>query len=300
MALLRHIVELLNQYANLLLVFITTAYVVLTGVSLYAVRRASFRERAARHLDDIKRDALQPAIESLKAAVATLKGNSLLIQVKTFAKPKPQILLDGETCDYVRKLDLAFDGSEVNLLRLQTIANSVLFSHAQQLHFPKPLREFTLFADDIQRLASDFAILSADCADRIAKSTDLPRNSEHDNLPEFADSDTLVEVCVRDRLLDWPTSRIGMRELAGGGLEVYDAFVHRVLGRGLHEPARNWVEGGVALFREQLAKSDLQKRIGLLVQTADSLQRALQGLELTYDLPGDCQYIGGPKGTRLR
>jgi hypothetical protein len=282
------ILEVLNTYANLLLVVITATYVWLTWRNLKALQRASLRERALRHLDDIKRDVVQPVLKWLESeATRKLKGlpQPQLILVKTAAIPRTKPALGEPDYDWRRQLDHALEDPRV--------ISGELFSHVKQIHFPKQLYEFEAFVGTLRQAASDSAAFARECADRIASSTGLQRAAATDNVGEAADSDTLVEVCFRDMVAGRPRPQIGMQVPAAGALQVHDIYSGRPLGRGLTAPTKAWVEGGVALFEDQWAKSGLPQRIRSLLETAASVHRTFEGLEFTYALPGDCEYIGG-------
>lgn len=283
---LGRVIDALSRYANLLLVVITSAYVWLTWRNLKALQRASLRERELRHLEDIKNNVVRPFIRWLdEVAVPALKGNILLVEVKWPAVPKPKVTLGEFPYEFPRQLDCAISKPEMTC--------GGLFLHAKQAHFTAQLGESEKFLGALWQLTSDFTALARKCAKRIADLTSLPRATETGNPPEFADSDTLVEVCLRDYLAGRPTPQIGMQVPAPGGLEVRDTYRAKVLGKGPTEPTKAWVEKGDEMVRELLAKSGLLERVGQLLDVAGAVRRTLEELEFTYDLPSDCEYVGG-------
>jgi hypothetical protein len=281
------ILEVLNRYASLLLVVITATYVWLTWKNLKALQRASLRDRELRHLDDIKRYVVQPAIKWLESeAVHKLQGGIFpLILVKTTPVPRTRPALGEPDYDWARQLN--------HTLEDPPVISGQLFSHVKQIHFAGQLHEFEAFVGTLRQAASDCAEFGRDCAGKIAASTALQRAAVTESVGEAADSDTLVEVCLRDIMAGRPRPQIGMQVPAAGALQVDDIYSRRLLGRGLTGPTNAWVEGGVALIRDRWAKSGLPERIEHLLETACAVHRTFEGIEFTFALPGDCEYIGG-------
>jgi hypothetical protein len=285
---LERVIDTLNRYANLLLVVITAAYVWLTWRTLKALQRTSLREREVSHIDDIKRYVVRPVIAWLESqAVPKLRdGLQLpLVLVKAVSVPRTRAGLGEPQCDWRLELTHTFEDPHVT--------SHELFAHVAQIHFPKQLREFEAFTGGLRQLASDCAAFSRNCADKIADSTRLRRSPAAANAPEFADSDTLVEVCLRDTIAGMPKPQVGFESPAAGALQVNDIYHGRALGKGLTEPTKVWAEAGVAYFQEQWAKSKLPERIRDLSEAADAVHRTFEGLEFTFVLPSDCEYIGG-------
>jgi len=280
------ILEALNRYANLLLVFITATYVWLTWRTLKALQRSSQRERELKHLEDIKQHVVRPLIQWLdQEAEFKLKGNSPVLQVKTCAVPKANVAIGEWAWDYLRQLDHTLTDSWA--------FSSDLYSHARGVHFPEQMANFEAFLGELRQLGSDFVVFTRECADKIAASTSLRRAAVVDSLPEGADSDSLVEVCLRDLIMGRPVPQLGYQAPAAEALQLNDALIARPLGRGPTERVKDWVEGGVALIQEGWAKRSLGGRIGRLLAVAADVHQALERLEFTYGLPQDCEYIGG-------
>lgn len=278
----------LNRYANLLLVLVTASYVWLTWRNLKALQRVSLRERELRHLEDIKRLVVRPLIEWIDSeAIQKLSGRSPLIQVKTVAVPKPTAPLGEWAYDYPRRLDF--------MLNEPKGISSALFLHAREVHFRTQLSEFEAFVSALRQVCSDCAALGRDCADRSTSSTRLPRFVADDNVAEAADSDSLVEICLRGILLGHPKPQIGFQSPNAGALQVRDVFSGRIIGKGPEEVVRSWAESGVARVQDDWARSGLREKIEALLCDAGNVRRILEAVEFTYALPGDCEYVGGRK-----
>ena len=285
--------DFLNRYSNLLLAVLTALYVVLTWRSLAALRRASLGDRETRHLDDMKRTVVRPLTAWLdEEAVAKLKGNSPLIQVKTIAVLKASVALGEQAYEYPRKL-------EHTLYDPRGISWDLLH-HAKEFHFAQQLSTFDQFFKAVQALAADCASFARSCADEIAASTTVKRALATDSLREVADSDSLVEVCLRDFMLGRPTPQLTLKLGDSGTSEVYDAFAPRLLGKGPQEATDAWVQNGVNHVRERWKASDLVVRIERLLVVAKDVRPAVDLLEFTYRLPGDCDYVGGARHSSLQ
>lgn len=277
-----------NRYANLLLVFVTGSYVWLTWQNLKALQRASLRERELRHLEDTKRSVVYPLIEWIDSeAVQKLSGRSPLIQVKTLVVPKLTAPLGEGSYDFPRQLD--------STLNEPKGISSALFMHAREIHFRKQLSEFEAFLATLRQFSSDCVTLARNCADRSASSTSLQRATADDRVPEAADSDALVEICLRDILVGHPKAQIGFNSPVAGALQVSDRVSGRVIGKGPSDAVRSWVESGVARVQDEWARSGLRGKIEALLNDAANVRRTLEAVVFTYDLHGDCEYVGGRK-----
>lgn len=280
----RRIAETLNQYANLLLVIVTITYVFLTWRTLKSLQRASRRERELRHLEDIKHYVARPLISWLDIeGLAKLSGGNPLIQVKTVAVPKLKPTLGETPYEYPRSLE--------HTLNVPRDISHVLLSHVSESHFVEQMAAFESFSSTLWKLASDCAVFAKDCANKLAGSTNTRRDLATDSLPEVADSDALVEVCIRDIMLGRPTAQIGMYSPSANNLEVRDGFSSRLLGRSSGESIQKWAESGVALVQERWAISGFPERIKQLLDRATTVREILEKIEFTYDLPGECNYV---------
>jgi hypothetical protein len=276
----------LNRYANLLLVFVTISYVWLTWRNMKALQRASLRERELRHLEDIKQYVVRPLIEWIDSeAVGKLSGRSPLIEVKTMRVPKPTAPLGEWSYDYARRLDSGLEEPKG--------ISSALFLHTREVHFHRELSEFEAFLRTVRRVVSDCVALARDCADRSASSTSLQRTLADDRVTEAADSDALVQICLRDILVGRPKPQIGFQSPNAGALQVRDGYSGRIIGKGPEEAVRSWAESGVARVQDEWARSGLREKIEAVLRDAANVRRTLEAVEFTYALPGDCEYVGG-------
>jgi hypothetical protein len=290
---LAQLLNFLDHYSNLLLAALTAMYVVLTWRSLTALRRASLGDRETRHLEDMKRTIVRPLTGWLdEEAVSKLKGISPLIQVRTVAVFKTSADLGEQAYEYPRKLEHTISdprGISWDLL-----------NHAKEFHFAQQLETFSQFRKAVQELAVDCASFARRCADEIAASTDIPRGLVVDNLPQVADSDSLVEVCLRDFMLGRPNPEINMRFGEYGAFEVLDNFTPRLLGKGTQVATEDWVRSGVKHVRERWNASGLVGGIEHILVLAKQVRPAIDLLEFTYLLPGDCDYVGGVRHNSLK
>ncbi len=278
----------LNRYASLLLVLVTASYVWLTWRNLKALQRVSLRERELRHLEDMKQYVVRPLIEWIDSeAIQKLTGRSPLIQVKTVAVPKPTAPLGEWSYDYPRRLDSALEEPKG--------ISSALFLHTREVHFYTQLSEFEAFLRTVRQVVSDLVGLARNCADRSASSTSLQRTLANDRVTEAADSDSLVEICLRDILLGHPKPQMGFQPRDAGGLEVRDGYSGQIVGKGPEKVVRPWAESGVARVQDEWARSGLRGKMEALLNDAADVHRTLEAVEFTYNLKGDCEYVGGRK-----
>lgn len=283
---LRHFAHVLNNYANLLLAALTASYVWLTWRNLKALQRASLREPELRHLDDIKCNVARPLIDWLDStAVKILTGSYPPIIVTNVPVQRPKVLVGERTYDYERQLQC----QPLN----PPAVHSSLYSHSRQAHFPSELARLDAFVAKERQLLSDWLDFARGCADEIARWTTLPRRAASDNIPDSADSDTLVEVCMRDALLGKASPEISLSSPAPGILHVDDGYVGRRIGKGASALTQAWVEHGVGRFRDRWGESGLRERIDALLQEATSVRAALERIEFTQALPHGCEYVGG-------
>jgi hypothetical protein len=283
---LRYFARALNNYANLLLAIFTASYVWLTWRTLKALQRASLREPELRHLDDIKRNVAHPLIEWLDShALQELTGSSPPIIVSNVAVPRPNAAIGERVYQLQRRLQYTLQNPKVT--------STDLFSHSRRAHFPTELAQFEAFLDRVRQFSSDSLAFAKDCADEIAALTRLPRTPATDNVHEAADTDILVEICIRDTLLNKPNPEIEYNSPSLGTLHVGDGFVGRPIGKGPADPAKAWVENGIARFRDRWKQSGLRERIDGLLEEAAVVRVALQRIEFTQALPHDCEYVGG-------
>ncbi len=278
----------LNRYANLLLVIVTITYVWLAWRNLKALQKASLREREKLHLEDIKRYVVRPLIKWIDSEPAQkLSGQSPLIQVKTVAVPNPTAPLGACSYDFPRVLD--------STLNEPKEISAPLFLHTREVHFRTQLSEFEAFLTRLRQTVSGCVELARACADRSASSTTLQRTVADDRVAETADSDTLVEICLRDILLGYPKPQIRFQSPIAGALQVWDGYSNHIIGKGPEELVRSWAESGVARVQDEWARSGLRGKIEALLNHAGIVRRTLEALEFSYALPEDCEYVGGRK-----
>lgn len=283
---LRYLAHVLNNYANLFLAALTATYVWLTWRNLKALQRASLRESEIRHLEDIKANVVRPLISWLdSSATKILRGSFPIIFVTNVTVPRPNAAIGERTYDYERQLQCQpLD---------PMVVRGGLYSHSRLTHFPSELAQFEAFVVRARQLLSDLLAFAVSCADEIALSTRLPRRVAADNVPDAADTETLVEICMRDALLGKASPEIEFSSPALGVLHVGDGYVARPIGKGATEPTKAWVDNGVARFRDRWNHRGLRERIDGLLEEAAAVHVALERIKFTQALPHDCEYVGG-------
>jgi hypothetical protein len=178
------------------------------------------------------------------------------------------------------------------------IDRSDLYSHSRLAHFPSELTQLEAFVARERQLLSDLLAFAKSCADEIALTTKLPRRPASENVPDAADTEIFVEICIRDLLLGKASPEIEFSPSTHGVLYVGDGYVARPIGKGATEPTKAWVENGVSHFHDRWKQSGLRERIDGLLAEAAAVRVALERMEFTQALPHDCEYVGG-KGPGL-
>lgn len=204
--------------------------------------------------------------------------------------PRPNAAVGERTYDYQRQL--------VCQLLDPPAYRGGHFSHSKLSHFPNELSQFEAFLAGEQQFLSDLLVFARSCADEIALSTKLPHRAASENVPDAADAEILVEICIRDTFLGKATPEIEFNVPAPGVLYISDGYIARPIGKGATEPTRAWVEKAVARFRDRWKQSGLRERMDGLLEEATALHAALEHIEFTQALPHDCGYVGG-KGPRF-
>ena len=274
----------LNEYASLLAATGTFVYVFLTFQMLRALKRESTREHRLRHLEDIKRQVAQPTREWLKSVVIPmLTGNTPSVLPKNVLKPKSHVTLGEPGYEIGRELASEFIAVETT--------SSQLFLHAKEEHFPGELSALARLVDQLTYLFEDCLSFVKSCADKMANNTPLPRVPTSPVSGEFADSDFLAAICFSD-LLGRRVPEFRVNIPAVGGMEV-STNTGRMLARGPSDSVRAWSVKGVELIVEEWRKGGLPKRVAESHVLAIAVSTYLARLELTYDLIGNCKFVGG-------
>jgi hypothetical protein len=283
--------DLLNRYSNILVALATLVYVVLTYRMLRALRRESTRELRLRHLQDIKEKVVQPLHDWInQSAVPALRGGANFLVVTSRPFQRQNVAL-GEPA-YDCKL-----GLEVSLHPRDAIGGH-LFWHTKQSHFPKELDAAEHLLEEIEKLTSDSLSVARQWADEMAKATPLLRGSGTVGTNECADSDFLATVCLTSLIANRePDLRVQV--LVHGALEISDSG-GRPVARGATDTVRAWYSSAKKIAAEGWQASGLGERVQDLLRETILVSELVSRLNLTYDLRGDCEYIGGRNPGRIK
>jgi hypothetical protein len=279
--------NILTISVGLLSVAVNSVYVVLTYKMLRAMHRDSLREHRLRHLDDIKTQLVRPLLE--------WTGLHVLPVIQQGVGPLPVIVVHetpihrrdatpGDlSVEYRRQLGPTFQSRPA-------VSSSTFFKHAKEHHFPAQLGAYDEFIERLFRFFDDVTTFGRKCAGEIASATQLRRGSEKGE-GAFADSDAFVMACVRD-FMGERRPQIGTHEEADGVLRVRDAYNGSALARGPHATVKDWFERAHEIMADRWSSSDLTERTHQLIAEGKRACEELRTLEHTYDLIGDCEYVG--------
>jgi hypothetical protein len=287
--------DLLKDYSNVLVALATLVYVVLTYQMLKALHRGSTRELRLRHLQDIKEKAVQPLHEWIKSrAVPALKGESNLqanfLIVSSTPIRRENVGLGEPAYDYKRGLAVNLHPSDAK--------TEHLYFHAKEIHFPKELDAAEHLLVEIEKLASDSLSVARNWADEMAKATALPRVSGTNCPTDCADSDFLAALCLKSLIAGRePDLRVSNPAL--DALEISD-YAGTVVARGLTKDIQAWYSNAKKIATDGWQTSGLSERFQDVRREAIVVSEYVGRLELTYDLRGDCEYIGGRNPGRIK
>lgn len=281
--------HVLNEYANLLLVIVTIAYVWVTWLTVKALKETSLRETKARHLEEIKKSVIAPIVVWLEAEVERqLKGLVPgIIEARIIPVPKeaPQL---GEY-----PFDQKFRIHE-QLAEMQELSVP-LYADARRTHFSDELESFEGIRDDVQNFAVDCAAFARECADSIALKTGLARGSLASSAGEMADSDSLVVDNIRCLMQGLRFSWVELKTPASEVLEVRGMTVGYDVARGGKWEVESWLYSSLDHIGKEWSSNGFAQRITKLHQRTFELRKALDTIMFTQSLSGDCALIGGTK-----
>lgn len=294
------ILEILNHFANLisacvtsLLVILTSIYVVLTWRNLKELQRASSREHKLRHLADIKTLVSGPILEWLDSeALPKLRGGppaQALIIMNSIPVRKQHTQVGDALYEYRDELgsSLSFSGTLG-----ADLFNNDLFDDARRNHFPRQLDSVLNFVNESQKFAEEIVHFCKEWVNYIASRTTLPRRAAPGS--ELADPQVFVEVCVRCLLAGEPPNfRRTNPPPAPGVVEFVDsASPTRIVARGMSAQVLSWMNESKSYVESQWQENRMGKKGNLLIQEAATVRQACDALQLTYVLPGECEYVG--------
>jgi hypothetical protein len=204
----------LNQYANLLMVFVTVilvsltaVYVRLTSRTLTALKEASLREREALHFQEIKDNVIRPILSWIGGTV-----------FERFTGKGPHLLtISGDYDGKSRQFSSTVDDPFMARHRLTTPSDpdvpdpltmwdsteggrisAFLFDEAKRDHFSRELPEFDRVLEEVRQLTGAFILFANESAKDIA-SPDIPQalNPGDENvLPEWTNPHLLAMDCI--------------------------------------------------------------------------------------------------------
>jgi len=283
--LLVHFLHWLRDWSNLLVALATFLYVLLTWRMLRALRHESTREHRLRHLQDIKDQVAQPIGSWVDSTLITaLRGGLFLVSPDRV----PKQAKDNGTGEPITVHSYEL----VRCLALYQSGLSLLFLHAQQEHFPAELRLVGKLVSDTKGFLNDCLTFAKACAETTATATALPRLSSAAAAGgESADSDFMIALSLQ-RLLAGKEPGLFEQALPDGTIRLETNGGAQV-GRGQRDLIRSWKDKALQTVREEWARSSLGTRVSELLAEALLVSTIMKKLELTYDLRGDCEYVGG-------
>lgn len=312
LSLVHRLALFLNQYANLLLVLVTGAYVWLTWRNLGALREASLREREARHLDEIKETVIKPIVSWISQTV-----------FERFTGKTPTLLvLSGGYGGIPRQLTHQVDDPFIGRRRLKTPANTdvpdplgtwestefgrvpkFLYEHSKQDHFPRQLREFDRLLEEVTGLTAALILFANGCAGDIG-SREIPLASSIDDensMPEWINPHLLAAECIHALLHGDECLRIYVQDN-----QVRDA--HSFLlktGQGQlvakapqSDKLERWRDDIFVRVRKRWEERGLAERVTRLLNEAGNVRRNIEELRFTQGLGVDCVLVSGEKRRR--
>ncbi len=283
--------EWLKDYANVLVALATLVYVVLTYRMLKALRRESTRELRLRHLEDIKSQVVKPIHKWIESrAIPVLKGQGDLLGVGSTPIQRQNVELGEPAFEYRRELVLQISP--------QDLKRSHLFFHAKEMHFSKELARAENFLGDFEKLLSDCLTITKSWADAIAKATPLSRVSGTSGPQEGADPDFFAALYLKS-LAGGREPEVRVNIPAPGGMEIFDNYSGTLIARGPTEVIRSLHHNAKKVANDGWQKSGLGQRFQDLLRVASVVSNYVGRLELTYDLKGDCEYVGGRNPGRI-
>jgi hypothetical protein len=283
----------LNHYATLISAGATVVYVTLTYTMLRVLRRESMRDQRLRHLADIKRKVITPIKQWLdNVVVPGLTGQSLMVSVREVQRPRTYIRLGEPNMQTFREL-----GCD---LRAPEAIKNPLFLHAKDEHFPDELELVQVSMAKLEPLLSGLRQFANECADEIAEATSLQRNyPAAAGSAEFANSDFLTALYMKHFLArNEPSFEESPK--AADGMELTVDSGATVVARGASGDVRSWQGSAQGLLFERWQKSDLGKLALEAIDQALHASAKLNELQFTYELKGDCRYLGAPGPSRIK
>lgn len=313
LATIQSFARLLNQYANLFLVVITTVYVSLTWRTLRALQQASLREREARHLQEIKEQVIEPIVSWISMTVfgrfAGISPGLLTVVGGYGGKPRQISQTVDDPFRAMRHLVTFADPPDApdplvgwTSLEHGRIPRS-LYDHAKQNHFTEQLREFDRLLEDVEQLTGTFVVFANECIKEIAKIAEgsgircLQLETDELNLEGTAFPHQLVADCVHSLLGTGQVPGIEVRDL-GSNPKLYGMHLGQSnpVAKGRQQGRlKHWCELGLEDIRKRWGAGDLPERVRNLLRDADGVRGKIAYLRFTHSLGVDCELVSGKK-----
>ena len=298
------VLPFLNEYANLLLVFVTVIYAWLTWRSLKALRESTLRDRESRHLDDIKNYVIEPIVSWIKlTALDRFTGNQSPELLRISSDLTGRRLISHTVDDpFVGRQRLAVPGDPDVVDPIGSWdstergrVSEFLYEHAKRDHFRPEMREFARFLDQVRKLTGSVVSFANECAEKIAGS-DIPiaRNSEDEKrLPEWANPHLLAAVCIEALLLDNVHPRAEVRDFPGGTRQLVDVRNTSVAKANDADKLKYWADIWFERIRNRWEHLEFPERVRKLSTDGLAVRQNVGQLMFTQALTVDCELVSG-------
>ena len=275
----RWLAGVLNEYANLLLVIVTVAYVRSAWLNLKAFQESQTRPARTQHLSDIKEYVAGPLLSWMDDVVNALSG------VGT-----PYLT----SVEFINNDDDIPIGVELRPRRFQLSSHSeALLDDAANAHFPGEFTKYKSFRQILESLLLDICASSKECCVEIRTSVDLPRLASVNRIGKFESMEEFVHACLPHLLVgNEPQYHLQHTNL-GPEMTVFIQTYMPAIAADLEEHIRRWLPAAIQTINEKWTAKRFTSRITDVRESARSLQKTIQGISFVQEIPGKCKYIGG-------
>lgn len=269
-----HWLDTLNRYANLLLVAVTIAYVVITARTLRAFRRGSISERRLRHLEDIKSAVVDPLLAWV--------GNEVSRPLEGYVAPPVLNVLE---------LSQAAPCFRVGLHPSDAFGDS-LFVDARRRHFAAELEIVERFRGDFEALLAGLLSFFEEAERSIAAGSPLPHGSAFMKTPHpFADTHYFVNA-MAPALLAGVQVPLQVEMTPGGGMKIHSYGTCIAMGEAAS--LQPWYSSSLALVQQLWRERKMGESVCALLKASLEAHDRLMRIKRMQTLPGECAYVGKP------
>jgi hypothetical protein len=301
---LRKIVQFLNAYANLLLVFITGVYVWLTWRSLEFLRESTLRDREAVHLQEIKESVIEPLTSWIGGTVLDrFKGGrspQLLASASGYEGKQREIIhtLDDPFVP-MRRLNVPGDPDVLDPLATWTSTKSgriseFLYDHTKRAHFGNELREFDRLFEEVRQLTGTIVSFANQCAKGIGES-EIPQachSGDENTMSEWMNPHLLVAVSIESLLLGEAHPKTHLESSAETHLLLNNR--NEAIARAMQPDKLNhWSELAFENVRRRWEENHLTKKVQHLLRRAAATRQTVGQLMFTQSLGVNCDLVSG-------